>query len=90
MHQLGLFHQSQTYVQNTETSDVVVGVEAKAGNGERQIDFYFVPSILIEAIGQKSISIKKVQPGKNNWELLSYCRDKAKVLSLFEHQEKLS
>ena len=80
----------KAYTQDTKTSDVVVGVEAHASNGEGRIDFYFVPTVFIEAIAQKSIRISKVQPGRNNWELLSYCRDKAKVLSLFEHQEKLS
>ena len=80
----------KAYVQNTETSDAVVGVEAHASNGEARIDFYFVPTVFIEAIGQQSIRTSKVQPGKNNWELLSYCKDKAQVLSLFGYQEKLS
>ena len=75
----------KTYVQNTKTSDAVVGVDARTANGEGSVDFYFVPTVLIEAIGQKSIVTNKVQPGKNNWDLLHYCKDRDQVLRLFGH-----
>ncbi len=76
------------YVQSTKTSDIVVGVwadESKA-NGERQIDFYFVPTLYIETLRrkgkpQKSLSINKLKAAKNNWELLERCKDKDFVLN---------
>ena len=69
------------YVQNTKTSDIVVGVwtDQSKANGERQIDFYFVPTLYIETLKrngnqQKSLSINKLQDAKNNWELLERCK----------------
>lgn len=76
------------YVQSTETSDIVVGVwsdESKA-NGEREINFYFVPTLYIETLKrngkqQKSLSINKLQAAKNNWELLERCKDRTFILN---------
>jgi len=71
----------KTYTQNTETADVVVGVRSVKANGDTEIDFFFVPTIFIEKIGQKSILISKVQESKNNWILLEKCKDKDFVYS---------
>ena len=64
----------KSYVQNTETADVVVGVKSIPENGDTQINFYFVPTVYIEHLDQKSISINKIPNAKNNWELLENCR----------------
>lgn len=71
------------FVHSTETADVLVGVDSITNNGESQIDFYFIPTILIENIGQKSIVKNKVKAGKNNWNLLKYCKEREQVLRLF-------
>ncbi len=66
----------KTYVQNTQTSDIVVGVESRQANGDRDINFYFVPTLFIEKIRQKSISINRIQHVvKNKWEVLDNCKD---------------
>jgi len=41
---------------------------------------YFVPTILIEKLGQKSISIKKMEPFKNNYEILENCKNEEFVI----------
>ena len=46
------------YTQSTQTSDIVVGVQSKKINGDTEIDFYFVPTLMIEQIKQKSLSIQ--------------------------------
>jgi len=68
----------KTYVQTTKTSDVVIGIEALE-NGS--FDLYFVPTILIEKIGQKSISKNKIQSLKNNAEILENCKDQTYILT---------
>ncbi len=60
------------YVQSTKTSDVVIGVHP---NENRGFDLYFVPTILIERLRQKSISLKKIEKLKNNYEILERCKD---------------
>ena len=73
------------YVQNTETSDVVVGVKSIKSNGDRQIDYYFIPTILIERLGQKSLSINKIPQAKNKWDILSNCKDHDFVARTFSN-----
>jgi len=67
----------KTYVQSQATSDVVIGICPKS---EDSFDLYFVPTILIEKLGQNSISLKKVKDLKNNYEVLERCKDKNFVL----------
>ena len=45
------------YVQSTVTSDVVIGIHPL---GDDSYELYFVPTILIEQLNQKSISINKI------------------------------
>ncbi len=71
------------YVQSTETSDVVVGVSAQKNNGDTDINFYIVPTLFIERLSQKSISINKIPMAKNNWELLYNCKDPHYVNEVF-------
>lgn len=62
----------KAYVQSTKTSDVVIGIQQVA-NGH--FGLYFVPTILIEKLGQKSKSLKKIQALKNNWAVLENCKN---------------
>ncbi len=64
------------YTQSTETSDIVVGVESTRNNGDTEINFYFIPTLYIEKIGQKSLSINKIPQAKNDWNILLNCKEK--------------
>ena len=70
------------YVQSTETSDVVVGVRSIKVNGDSDVNFWFVPTIYIEHLGQKSIAVKKISKFKNNWKLLENCKDNEYILGI--------
>lgn len=41
--------------------------------------YYFVPTLFVETIKQKSISINKIAVVKNNWNLLRRCKEKTYV-----------
>ncbi|MDE2829258.1 MAG: hypothetical protein OXN20_03985 [Gemmatimonadota bacterium] len=73
----------KTYVHNTETCDIIVGVESLASNGDQEINFYFVPTLFIEKLGQRSITIRKIPQAKNNWEILDRCREMRFVYEIF-------
>lgn len=60
------------YKQSTSTSDVVIGIHPL---GNDSYELYFVPTILIEKLNQKSISIKKVEKLKNNYFILRNCKN---------------
>jgi hypothetical protein len=66
----------KTYVQSPEKCDVVIGFHPY----DDSYDLYFVPTILIEKLGQKSISIRKIQALKNNYEILDRCKDETFVI----------
>lgn len=63
----------KTYCQSRETSDIVIGLHP---SGIDSFELYFVPSVLIEELNQKSISLNKITPLKNNYEILEKCKDK--------------
>ena len=68
----------KSYVQSTQTSDIVVGVKSASSsirNGDR-VDFYFIPTLFIERLGQKSLSVNKIPNAKNRWDILEKCRNK--------------
>ena len=65
----------KAYVQNTETSDAVVGVRSIRVNGDTDIDFFFIPTLYIERLKQKSLSVNKIPQARNNWDLLERCKD---------------
>lgn len=69
------------YIQNTGTSDAVVGVKSTKKNGDTDIDFWFIPSCYIEHLGQGSLSVNKIPRAKNNWKLLENCKDTNYVLT---------
>lgn len=66
------------YFQSTKFSDVIVGIKPR---NEQAFDLYFVPTILVEALGTGSLSVKKAEPLKNNYEMLERCKDKEFVLA---------
>lgn len=68
----------KTYTQSMKTSDVIVGINPKTIN---TFDLYFVPTCLVEKMGQKSISIQKIEKFKNNYEILEKCKDVNFVLN---------
>ena len=68
----------KTYTQTTKTSDVVVGLTPTSNDS---FELYFVPTVLIETLGQKSISINKIEKLKNNYEIFEKCKEKDFVLS---------
>jgi hypothetical protein len=68
----------KSYVQSTKTSDIVIGIDALE-NGS--FDLYFVPTILIEKLTQKSIAKNKIQALKNNAEILENCKDHVYILN---------
>ncbi|MCY4000056.1 MAG: hypothetical protein OXF84_04490 [Bacteroidetes bacterium] len=76
--------QYKSNVQDTTTSDIVVGVKSKKTNGDDRVDFYFVPTLLIELIQQKSISVNKLKEWKNNWDILVKCKDQEFVKNTFQ------
>ena len=65
------------YTQSTITSDVLIGLHPLS---EDSFDLYFVPTILIEQLNQKSISLNKLKGLKNNYEMLENCKNKGLVL----------
>jgi len=79
----------KTYVQSTETSDIVVGVKSLRVNGDKEVNFYFIPTLHIEAIGQKSLSINKIPQAKNNWKILERCKEEEFVFQQFPVKNQL-
>ncbi len=67
----------KTYTQSTETCDVVIGLHPY----DDSYDLYFVPTILIEKLGQNSISLNKIDALKNNYEMLDNCKNSQFVIS---------
>ena len=67
----------KTYTQSTATSDVVIGVHPADDNA---FELYFVPTILIEELNQKSISINKIPDLKENYFILENCKNKEVII----------
>ena len=67
----------KTYTQSTATSDVVIGVHPIGNNA---FELYFVPTILIEELNQKSISINKIKDLKENYTILENCKNRKVVI----------
>ncbi|MCS7272554.1 MAG: hypothetical protein NZ550_00205 [Fimbriimonadales bacterium] len=66
------------YRQSTATSDVVLGVKEES---DGSYSLYVVPTCLIEALEQDSISLRRIEFLKNNWEMLERCKDRDYVLA---------
>jgi hypothetical protein len=71
---------SKEYIQSTETSDVVCGIHE---NEDGTHDLYFVPTILIEKMAKKSISLPRIQRLKEI-DFLENCKDRKWVLEKAE------
>lgn len=67
---------SKAYTHTIDTSDVVCGVHK---NHNESFDLFFIPTILIEKLGQKSISLSRIAELKN-YEFLDNCKDREWVL----------
>jgi hypothetical protein len=67
----------KTYTQSTKTCDVVIGLHPH----DDSYDLYFVPTILIEKLGQSSISLSKIESLKNNYGMLDNCKNSNYVIS---------
>lgn len=61
------------YTQSTSTSDIVIGLHPL---GEDSFELYFVPTVLIEQLQQKSVSLSKIEALKNNYFILENCKNK--------------
>ncbi len=68
----------KTYRQSTITSDIVIGLHPL---GIDSFELYFIPTVLVEALGQGSISLSKIVALKNNYEVLEKCKDKDFVMA---------
>lgn len=73
----------KTYRQSTETSDIVVGVESIRNNGDTEVNYYFIPTLFIEKLGQGSLSMNKIPQAKNDWEILKRCKEPVFVFNKF-------
>ena len=73
----------KSYIQSTETSDIVVGVSSIQDNGDSRIDFFFVPTLYIEKLAQQSLSVNKILHAKNDWDVLLNCKDPEFVAERF-------
>lgn len=65
------------YRQSTVTSDVVIGLHPIDRDS---FELYFVPTVLIGQLNQRSISLSKIQALKNNYFILENCKNKNIVL----------
>lgn len=71
-----IYPSPKEYVYTPRDADCIVGVKEIASN---RYDLYFIPTILIEFLGQRSISLNKIQGLKNDYEILEKCKDKTFV-----------
>ena len=69
----------KTYTYSPENSDVVIGIRP-IDDSDSAFELYFVPTILIEKLGQKSISINKVRDLKENYFILENCKNEELVI----------
>ena len=69
------------YTQSTVTSDVVIGIHPISDNA---YELYFVPTILIERLNQKSISINRIRDLKENYVILENCKNEEVIVQKCE------
>ena len=70
----------KTYTYSTETSDVVIGIHP-INDDDSAVELYFVPTILIEKLDQKSIAISKIEALKENYFILENCKNEEIVIN---------
>lgn len=66
------------YRQSTQTADVVIGIHE---NDDGSYSLYFMPTCLIEALNQDSITLRKIEYLKDNFQMLERCKDHNWVLA---------
>jgi len=67
----------KTYTQSTAISDVIIGLHPLSKD---TFELYFVPTVLVEQLNQKSISLNKIKDFKNNYFMLENCKNKELML----------
>lgn len=77
---------SKAYKQSTKTADVICGVHK---NYDNSYDLFFIPTIIVERLKQKSISLGKIQACKD-YEFLEKCKDFDWVISKAKELRLLS
>lgn len=65
------------YTQSTATSDVVIGILSR---GDKSFELYFVPTVLIERLKQKSISINRIPDLRENYFVLENCKNEELII----------
>ena len=50
----------------------------------KNLNFYFIPTLYIERIKQRSLSVNKVPYTKNDWEILINCKNADCVFQKFK------
>ena len=70
----------KTYTYSTKDTDIIIGIKPiEIG----KFELFFIPSLIVELSGQKSISTGKVAFTKNNFDYLKNCTDKSFCLREF-------
>ncbi len=65
-------NESKEYKYSTKDTDIIIGItEVRFGTYE----LYFVPSLVVEKLNQKSISINKIAFTKNELSYIEHCKD---------------
>jgi len=62
------------YIYSSKILDLVIGVKQEE-NSLGNYDLYFVPTKVIDKLGQKSISVNKVEFTKNHLAVITHCTD---------------
>ena len=71
----------KTYTYSPENSDIVIGVHP-IDNNDRTFELYFLPTILIERLDQKTgIAISKIEALKENYFILENCKNEEIVIN---------
>jgi hypothetical protein len=65
------------YTQSTTTSDVVIGLHPI---GKDSFELFFVPTVLVEHMNQKSVSLNRIGALKNNYFILENCKNRELIL----------
>jgi len=70
----------KTYTYSTKDTDIIIGIKPiEIG----KFELFFIPSLIVELSGQKSISTGKVAFTKNNLDYLKNCTDRSFCLREF-------
>ncbi|GAB4372106.1 MAG: hypothetical protein Kow0042_15250 [Calditrichia bacterium] len=67
----------KTYIHSPKTADIIIGVHPIT---EDSLELYFVPTVFIEILNQKSISLSKIAILKNNYFFLENCKKRKVIL----------